>query len=398
MKAVALPNNRALAWGIIRAFSLVVVLIWQVPGTAAVAQVEFTTSAKYAILMDSKSGKVIFEKNADELIQPASMSKIMTMLMVFEKLKSGELSLDDKFLISENAWRRGGAPSGGSTMYAEVNTEISLANLIRGVIVQSGNDASIAIAEALAGSEENFAAAMTERARELGLTKSTFKNATGLPDEEHVSTVRELAMLTRYLVEVFPEQYKYYSQTEFTWNDITQRNRNPLLGNYEGADGVKTGYIRAAGYGLIGSAIRGGRRLIVVLSGLKSRGERFREARKLLDYGFRQFQRVKLFSAGDVIGRARVWGGEVSTVEIIPKEDVATLLSKEERATAEAELVYEGPLTAPIRAGQEIGFLRITSDGKFITRQPIYAKTSVPPTESMWRKALDSALFMILGG
>lgn len=365
--------------------------------SGALAQ-EFETRAEYAIVMDSRSGNVLFEKNADVLVPPASMSKIMTMLMVFERLQQKRLKLTDKFTISENAWRRGGAPSRGSTMYAEVGSEVELINLIKGVIVQSGNDAAIAIAEALGGTEDGFADDMTRRARELGLPNSTFKNATGLPAEGHVSTMRELASLTRYLIEVFPENYKYYSQREFTWNNISQQNRNPLLGRYRGADGVKTGYTRESGYGLIGSAEREGRRLIVVAGGLKSKKERSREVERLLDFGFREFRPVQLFSAGDTVGQARVWGGESPSVKLVAKQDMLTLLSDEEKASAEVQLVYTGPLTAPVQAGKQIGFVRILTDGKLVYKSPIYTKHSVAQTDSMWRKALDSALFMVLGG
>ena len=358
----------------------------------------FETRAEYAIILDSRSGKVLFEKKADELVPPASMSKIMTMLMVFERLKAGKLKMTDTFRISEHAWRTGGAPSGSSTMYAELGSSVALSDLIQGVIVQSGNDGAIAIAEGISGSEERFAADMTARARELGLGKSTFKNATGLPADGHVSTVRELGSLARYLIEVFPEYYKYYSQPEFTWNKITQRNRNPLIGNYRGADGVKTGYIREAGYGLIGSAERDGRRLIVVVSGLKSARERAEESAKLLDFGFRQFRPIRLFAAGDTVGQARVWGGDASTVRIITKNDISTLLSDDAQATAEAQLVYKGPLVAPVRAGQEVGSVRVFADGKLITTAAVVARDSVEPTESIWRKALDSALFMAFGG
>jgi D-alanyl-D-alanine carboxypeptidase (penicillin-binding protein 5/6) len=200
------------------------------------------------------------------------------------------------------------------------------------------------------------------------------------------------------LIEVFPEYYKYYGQPEFTWNNIRQRNRNPLLGDYPGADGVKTGYIREAGYGLIGSAERNGRRLIVVLSGLQSSGARAEEAKRLLDFGFRLFRPVRLFAAGDTVGQARVWGGDASTVRIIAKQDITTLLSDEERATAEAQLVYKGPLVAPVRAGQQIGHVKVLTDGRLVTSAPVYARDSVGVTDSAWSKALDSALFMAFGG
>ena len=296
---VVLALTLSLAPGLMGLFS-------EAQGQAA----RYESSAKQAILMDSGSGKVLFEKNADELMHPASMSKIMTMIMVFERLESGRLSLDDEFTVSENAWRRGGATSGGSTMYLELNSRVSLDNLIKGVIVQSGNDACIVIAEGIAGSEQAFADMMTDRARELGLEQSTFQNSTVLTHPEHQMTPRELALLARYLIEVFPEYYQIYSIPEFTWNNITQPNRNPLLNSYPGADGIKTGYVQAAGYGLTGSAKRDGRRLIMVINGLDSARARAEESRKMLDWGFRQYLTVELYQAGDRVGRARVGGME----------------------------------------------------------------------------------------
>ncbi len=378
--------------------ALLAISLFLSAGLQSALSEDFSTQASYAIVIDSRSGKVLYEKDADKTVPPASMSKVMTMLMVFERLKAGTLRMTDEFRISEHAWRTGGAPSGSSTMYAVLDSKIALSDLIQGVIVQSGNDAAIAIAEGIAGTEDRFAEDMTKRARELGLEKSVFKNATGLPADGHVSTMRELASLSRYLIEVFPEYYKYYSQPDFTWNNITQQNRNPLLGSYEGADGVKTGYIEEAGYGMIGSAERNGRRLIVVMSGLQSKRQRSQEAEKLLSFGFRQFRPVRLYAAGDTIGQARVWGGEQSTVRIVAKEDVMTLLSDDEKATAEAYLVYEGPLKAPVKAGSEIGYVRIMSDGKFVSKVPVYTKESIAETDSMWRRALDTALFMTFGG
>ncbi|NNJ74776.1 MAG: D-alanyl-D-alanine carboxypeptidase, partial [Anderseniella sp.] len=283
-------------------------------------------------------------------------------------------------------------------MYAEVGSKVSLENLIKGVVIHSGNDAAIAIAQAIGGTEDGFADDMTRRARELGLPKSTFKNATGLPAEGHLTTMRELASLTRYIIEVFPQYYKYYSIREFTWNNITQQNRNPLLGKYRGADGVKTGYIRDSGYGMIGSAVREGRRLIVVVGGMKSRRDRAQEAERLLDSGFRKFRAVRIFSAGDTVGQARVWGGEEPSVKLVTKNDILTLLSEEEQATAEVQLVYSGPLKAPVKAGTAIGIVRVLSDGKLVYKAPVHTKNSVPATDSIWKKALDSALFMALGG
>lgn len=379
------------------AVTLLLSLVLRAPDARAQNEA-FDTRASHAIIMDSRSGAVLLEKNADEPFPPASMTKIMTMLLVFEKLREGSLKLADTFTISEHAWRTGGAPSGSSTMYAVLGSSIALSDLIPGAVVQSGNDAAIAIAEGIAGSEERYAELMTARARELGLTRSVFKNVTGLPAEGHVSTARELAGLARYLIEVFPEQYKYYSQPEFTWNNIRQRNRNPLLGSYAGADGVKTGYISESGYGMIGSAEREGRRLVVVVSGLKSAREREDEVKRLLDYGFRQFRRVQLFASGDTVGQARVWGGEQSAVRLVAGSDIVTSMSDQELASAEARLVYKGPLVAPVKAGTEIGKVMIYAGGKLVSSGPVIVRDSVEPSASIWSRALDSALFMTFGG
>ena len=359
---------------------------------------QYESSAKHAILMDSGSGKVLFEKNADELMHPASMSKIMTAIMVFERLKSGRLSMDDEFTVSENAWRRGGATSGGSTMYLELNSRVSLENLLKGIIVQSGNDACIVVAEGIAGSEEAFADMMTDRARELGLEKSTFQNATGLTDPEHQMTARELALLSRYLIEVFPEYYEIYSIPEFTWNDITQKNRNPLLSAYPGADGIKTGYVSAAGYGLTGSAKRDGRRLIMVINGLESTRARADEAQKLLDWGFRQYRTVELYQAGDSVGQARVWGGTNRWVNLTAKDDVRLALSDEEKDATTVEVAYDGPLMAPVEKGAEVGTVRFKVDGRVISESPLVTAEGVDAAAPMWSRAIDSVAYMIFGG
>jgi D-alanyl-D-alanine carboxypeptidase (penicillin-binding protein 5/6) len=367
--------------------------------TAGLAQSPpFDTTAPEAILIDARAGTVFFEKNADDYMAPASTSKLMTMIMVFEALRAGKLTMDQEFPISEDAWRRGGASSGGSTMYAELNSQVKLSDLIQGVIVQSANDACIAIAEGMAGSEEAFADQMTQRARELGLTKSVFKNATGLPDPDHKMTVRELAMLAQYIITSFPEYYHYYSQPSFTWNNITQQNRNPLLTDYPGADGMKTGYTREAGYSLVGSAVRDGRRLIMVIAGLQSIAERRKEAQKLLDYGFHQFKPVTAYAANDKVGSARVWGGEQSSVDLVTREDMRVLLSSVEQEQIEADLHYKGPLMAPVAKGQKVGVVRFIVNGKPISEFPVETAQDVPATDSMWKKAFDSLLIMVFGG
>lgn len=386
---------RTLQNPLIGMFAAVLLLLFA--ANAALAQ-GFSTKAKHAILIDAGTGEVLFEKAADDLMPPASMSKLMTMVMVFEALKRNQLTLDDKFFISENAWKSGGATSGGSTMYAKVNSDVRLQDLIRGVIVQSANDACIAIAEGLAGSEEAFGEAMTKRARELGLEKSVFKNSTGLPDPEHKMTARELAKLARHIIYELPVYYKYYSEREFTWNKITQGNRNPLLYMNIGADGLKTGFTREAGYGLVASAVRDGRRLIMVIAGMRSSKARRVEARKLLDWGFRRFRSFVLFQRGQTVGHARVWGGTEGWVQLMSKEPVRVMLTPEERKSVRAELVYDGPLQAPIQPGTQIGKLRFAVAGSEVSEVPLFVVNSVEEDQRQWKRAIDTLKFMIFGG
>lgn len=359
---------------------------------------EFFTKATHAILMDARTGKSIFEKDADTPVSPASMSKLMTQIMVFERLADGTLTLDTEFLVSANAWKRGGARGGGSTMYLEPESKVKLRDLIQGAIMNSGNDACITIAEGIAGTEEAFANLMTQRAREMGLEKATFKNSTGLYDPEHKASVRELALLAEYIIRKFPDYYKIYSQTSFTWNNITQQNRNPLLTEYPGADGLKTGFVKESGYGLVGSAVRNQRRLLMVVSGLTSIGERREEAQKLLDWGFRQFKPFNLYEAGETVGQVRVWGGTVGTAPLVTKESVKIALSEEESRQIKVELSYKGPLVAPVTAGEKVGRIRFQLQGRTIAEQPIYTGQDVSATDSSWKRAFDSLIIMAIGG
>ena len=368
------------------------------PGAVSAQDLPFETTAPHAILIDAKSGSVFFEKSADELVQPASMSKLMTMLLVFEALKAGDVTLDQEFLISENAWRRGGTSSGGSTMYANVNTRVKLIDLMRGSMIQSANDACIAIAEGMAGSEEEFAFRMTQRGKELGLQNAVFRNVTGLPKPENLMSVRDLTIIARRIISEFPEYYKIYGEREFTWNEITQKNRNPLLIDYPGADGMKTGYIKEAGYGLVGSAVRDGRRLVLVVAGLSSIKERKEEAAKLLDWGFRQFKTIDVYAAGDVVSKARVWGGASRWVNLVIKQDLRLALSAKEQESIEVKLSYAGPLMAPVKAGDPLGTVRFMIDGKTIAEVPVETASAVDAVDSIWSRAMDSLMIMALGG
>jgi serine-type D-Ala-D-Ala carboxypeptidase (penicillin-binding protein 5/6) len=358
----------------------------------------FDTLAKEAILIDAKSGNVFFEKDADLAVPPASMSKLMTQTIVFDLLKKGDLKLDQEYIISQEAWKRGGQAAGSSTMYANPNSKVSIDNLLHGAIIQSANDACIALAEGIAGTETAFASRMMNKAKELGLKNSSFANSTGLPDPNQRMSVRDLSILARYIIQNHPDYFKIYGQSEFTWNKITQQNRNPMLKEYPGADGMKTGFTKEAGYGLVGTAMRDGRRLIMVVAGLDSLNTRRAESQKLMDWGFGQFKTISVYEAGDVVTRARVWGGQERWVNLVTPNSFKIALAPFEQDKAEMKMSYSGPLLAPIKAGTQVGTLSILVDGKAVADAPLNVANDVAATESMWKKASDSALIMLFGG
>lgn len=357
---------------------------------AARAQ-SFQTAAPHAILVDADSGSVLFEKGADDLFSPASMAKLMTTEIVFNEIRQGRLTMDSEFQITEDAWRRGGAGGGGSSMFAQLNSRIKLSDLLRGLIVQSGNDAAIAIGEGIAGSEENFGRMMTARAKEIGLTRSTFRNATGYSAPDQKVTARDLSKLALHLIETYPDLYKIFSEREFTWNKIKQQNRNPLLSLDIGADGLKTGYLEESGYGLTGSAVQNGQRLIMVVSGLKTARDRAAESRKLMEWGFRAFEPRQVFTAGETVADASVYGGAQGSVPLVAKKPVRVLLPRGTGDRITAKAVYDGPLVAPVEEGQAIGRLRIMRGDTQALDQPLYAGASVP-AGSIPQRALDAAL------
>lgn len=352
----------------------------------------FESTARAAILIDLRADQVLYAKNADEALPPASMSKLMTAFMVFERLRAGALSLDDDMPVSEKAWRKG-----GSKMFVEVGTRVRVEDLLRGIIVQSGNDACIVVAEALGGTEERFADLMTERGREIGLSASVFKNASGWPDAGHVMSARDLATLARHIIEDFPEYYHFYSEPEFTYSGITQASRNPLLrAGIAGVDGLKTGHTTEAGYGLVASAIRDGRRLVMVIAGLESANARAREAERLLEYGFRDFESHRLFSAGETVERADVWLGRTDNVALVAADDVFVTFPREARRGLRVRVVYEGPVPAPIVAGTPIAHLEIGGDGIEPARVPLLAAEDVEVAGILGR--VTSALGYLIWG
>ncbi|MBE1237660.1 D-alanyl-D-alanine carboxypeptidase [Phaeovibrio sulfidiphilus] len=337
----------------------------------------FETKAPFAILLDAQTGSVMFEKNADEQMAPSSMSKLMTAYMVFERLKDGSLSLTDQLPVSENAWRTGGSASGGSTMFLPLNSTASVEDLLRGIIIQSGNDACIVIAEGLAGDEDAFSRAMTRKSREIGLTASNFVNSTGLPNPEHYTTARDLATLARAIINNFPEYYHYYSETEFTHNGITQHNRNPLLYRNIGADGLKTGHTAAAGYGLTASAKQGNRRVIMVVNGLASIKERSEEAERLMSWAFRNFENVELFDAGVPLSQAEVWMGDRKTVPLVLNQRLQITLPRNATREMTMKVVYDGPLSAPVEKGTPVATLYLESPEMVTMSFPLLAGESV---------------------
>jgi D-alanyl-D-alanine carboxypeptidase (penicillin-binding protein 5/6) len=330
------------------------------------------TLARHAILVDADTGAVLLEKAADERMPPASMSKLMTMYVVFERIREGALRLDQELPVSERAFRMG-----GSRMFLELGSRVSVENLARGVIIQSGNDACVVLAEAISGSEERFAELMNQVARRIGLRDSTFRNASGWPHPEHRMTARDLSLLARRLIADFPEFYRFYSERSFRWNNIEQANRNPLLGRLPGADGLKTGSTEEAGFGLTASALRDGRRLILVVTGLPSMRARAEESERLMEWGFREFENVTLFRASDTVEEAPVWLGERPSVPLVGGRNLVLTLPRSWRDRLQVRVAYPAPLPAPVLRGQEVGELLVGGQGVPPMRLPLYAGADV---------------------
>ncbi len=338
----------------------------------------FETSAKQVFLLDHDTGTVLFEKNADATMFPASMSKMMTVLLVFDRLRDGGFTLESMLPVSENAWRKG-----GSKMFVRVGEEVSVADLLRGIIVSSGNDASIVVAEAIGGTEERFAEMMTKRGKEIGLQGTVFRNATGWPDPGHVTTARDLAKLASYVVRQYPDYYSLYSEREFTYGKsldgkpITQSNRNPLLYQDVGVDGLKTGHTEEAGYGLTASGVRDDRRLVMVIHGMDSVRTRSQESRRLLNWGFREFDNYALFKGGEKVDTAIVWLGDKPAVSLVLEDDLTITLPRGSRTGMKVTVKYQGPISTPIAKGQQIATLEVSGSGFEPISRPLRAAEEV---------------------
>lgn len=342
-----------------------------------------TTPADYALIMDYKSGEVLFSKEAHIPTAPASMSKLMTAAIVFEKLKSGALSLNDEFYVSEKAWRMQ-----GSKMWVRVDTKIPVEDLLRGVIVQSGNDACIVIAENIAGTEAAFAELMTQKAREWGMKDSTFANASGWPHPDHKMSMRDLGILARKIIADYPDYYEMFAEKEFVWENIRQSNRNPLLDAFNGADGLKTGHTQEAGYGLVGSAVKGDARRIIVINGLDSNKERTKEARRLMQISFNDFSTKGFFKPGDIVGEAEVFGGKAKSVPLITRDNIEMIVHRSQLDDVKATFVYEGPVAAPIVEAQQIGFVKLSHPDGSASEYPLFAGRRVSEVGFMGRVGL----------
>ncbi|MHA1134836.1 MAG: D-alanyl-D-alanine carboxypeptidase family protein [Alphaproteobacteria bacterium] len=358
----------------------------------------FQTKAQNAILMDPGADLVLFEKEADAQIVPASMSKLMTLAVVFRELKAGRIKLDDSFVVSEYAWRTGGAPSGTAAMFAPLGDPILISDLLQGVAVQSANDGSIILAEGIAGTEEAFVKMMNDYAKEIGLTQSHFANSNGLPAEGHVMSARDLAVLSKHLVETYPEYYPYFAQKEFRYRDrFTFRNRNPLVWADIGVDGLKTGFLKESGYGLVSSAKRGDQRLILVVTGLQNKNERESESRRMLEWGFKSFKPFRLFDEGQKVSDALVWGGEKHYVPLVGDGDIDLLLPASATGAVSAEIIYNGPIKAPIRKGDQIATLRVSAAESSATNEiPLYAGENIASSNFAMR-GIDSLLVLAFG-
>ena len=339
---------------------------------AALPSSAMETVAKQAYILDLQTGAVLLDKDSATPTPPASLSKLMTIYMAFEQLKSGKLSLDDKYVVSRKAWRMG-----GSKMFVEVKKQVRIEDLLRGIVVQSGNDACIVIAEGLSGAESAFADAMNRKAEEIGLTDSNLVNSTGWPHDAHLMSPRDLAVLSRRIIEEFPEYYPYFAEKSFRYNKIKQGNRNPLLYGDTGADGLKTGHTRAAGYGLVASAIRNDRRVVMVLTGMPSARTRSFESRRLLNWAFQSFRNYTLFERGAVVDRADVWLGQEDVVPLVTERDIKVSLPRASRPGLKVKIVYEGPVPAPIEKGTEIAKLVIAAPDFDTLEVPLVAGADV---------------------
>lgn len=377
------------------AAALLALAVFMLPAGPAHAQ-NVSVTAPHVLLLDFKSGSILYSRAADEAVFPANMAKLMTLAVVFRELKSGKLTLDTEFPVSNHAWRTGGAPSGVSTMFAAVRSRIRVEDLIIGMVVALGNDAAIVLAEGIAGSEQAFAQRMNMLAAELGLTSARFRNPTGFQDAEQRISVRDLAKLTAHLIREYPDYYAYFKVPEITWSKIKQSNRNPLLGSSLGVDGLLTGSGKESGFGYAASAVQNGQRLIAIVHGAKSDKDRVEDVRRLLDWGFRSFSERIVFTAANRIAHAQVFGGASRSVPLVGNSDIRVLSLQGVNERFTARVVYEGPLRAPVAKGAEVARLRIYRGDQIAYEAPLFAAEDVAEG-GLFGRAFDSAYEYVAG-
>ena len=363
------------------------------------ASANLDVKARTAILQDYHSGEILYEKEADTSIYPASMTKIMTSIIAFDLIKSGDLNLNDKFIVSENAWRL--SSSGYSSMFIMVGDEVSVENLLKGIIIASGNDACVALAEGIAGTEEEFAILMTTKAKEIGMENTNFANSSGINNPDNYSTVRDILKMSKYLIEKHPKFYEMFSEKEFTWNrtggdPITQGNRNPLLYKNLGADGIKTGYLAVEKYSLASSINRNGRRLIAVGSGFNSKNSRSRESTKLLTFGLTNFDLVNISKAKEPFDKVEVWLGKQDNVEVYTSQDIYKTIKKAKKKLLKVSVKYEGPIEAPIKKDEKIAILKVVYDDELVGEYDLLASKEVKKVNFVSR-LLKSLNYLIWG-
>ena len=378
---------------------LLIVILINLSTNFNIASASFDVKARTAILQDYLSGKILYEKDADRVIFPASMTKIMTSIIAFDLLKNGEINLDDKFFVSENAWRL--SQAGYSSMFIMVGDQISVENLLRGIIVSSGNDACVALAEGIAGTEEEFAILMTEKAKEIGMENTNFSNSSGINSPNNVSTVRDIMIMSNYLIKNYPNYYRYFKETEFTWDrtggdPITQGNRNPLLYKNIGADGIKTGYLSYEKYSLASSLIRNERRLIAVGSGFSTKNSRSKETQKLLTYGITNFDTIKIASKNENFYELDVWQGVKKKIKTYVKNDIFKTIPKAKKKYLKVSINYEGPIKAPIKKNAIIGKLNISYKDEIIGNYDLYASENIKK-QNIIARIISSINFLIWG-
>jgi len=359
----------------------------------------FDIKARTAILQDYLSGEILFEKDPEKSIYPASMTKIMTAIIAFELIRSGDLNLDEKFLISENAWRLSSA--GYSSMFIMVGDEVSVENLLKGIIIASGNDACVALAEGIAGTEDEFAIMMTAKAKEIGMKNTNFANSSGINNTENVSTVRDIMLMSNYLIKEFPKEYKYFSEKEFTWDrtggdPISQGNRNPLLYKTLGVDGIKTGYLAVEKYSLASSVYRNGRRLIAVGSGFNTKNDRSRESAKLLTWGLTNFDLIEIAKSNKAVDNVDVWLGKKDTVDVYVKTDIYKTIPKSRKKHLTVSITYKGPIQAPINRDDVIGKLKVVYKNELIEEYDLFAFENVKRL-NIFSRLIKSINFLIWG-